>query len=134
MPLVGSRCLLCGKHPNFGFRWFTYGSRYLLWVRAVPISLFADYTDTTCSRLLKQPIPTMDYEADFERPIMRGYYEQKFLNYLSKFQILVANHKWYTKRPSFTISNGKVCLFPKKQFMKLWYLVSAVPVIPTDTD
>jgi len=28
-------------------------------VRAVPISLFADYTDTAYSRLLKQPIPIM---------------------------------------------------------------------------
>jgi len=37
----------------------------LLHTRAVPISLFADYTDTACVRLLKQPIPIM-------RPIMRG--------------------------------------------------------------
>jgi len=33
--------------------------------RAVAISLFVDYTDTACSRLLKQPIP-------ITRPIMRG--------------------------------------------------------------
>jgi len=33
--------------------------------RAVPISLFADYTDTVCSRLFKQPIPIM-------RPIIKG--------------------------------------------------------------
>jgi len=33
--------------------------------RAVPISLFAEYTDTACTRLFKQPIPIM-------RPIMRG--------------------------------------------------------------
>jgi len=40
--------------------------------RAVPISLFADYT--TLSRLLKQPIPIM-------LPIMRGrlFYPSKFL-------------------------------------------------------
>jgi len=60
--------------------------------RAVPISLFSDYTDTACSRLLKQPVSRYRlcgrlWHRLWDPPIMNRYFYRKSLkNYYLSLQ------------------------------------------------
>ncbi len=58
--------------------------KMLTLTRAVPISLFADYTDTACSRLFKQLIPIMQ---PIMKPIITDILSENFVITLKNYYL-----------------------------------------------